>query len=320
MDVNLTSQNQAQNQKSDDIKLSHLIEIIWSYKLFIISFTFICSLATVIYAISKPNEYEAKGIYMPKGEDSAGSLSKLAGQFGGIASLAGVNLGGGGENKTEVAIELLTSRSFLQAFIERHKLIAPLIAAESWDEQANQLIYDSELYDAENDIWVREAPPGKQVEPTAWEAYEFLKKNIAIEYESKKGIVSISLTYYSPYLAAEWLELLVKDINYFWQQRTIDESERYIEVLSSKAQSTQLSELKEIFFGLIAEKTKASLLAQVTKETMFETVAKVVVPEEKSAPSRALLCIVGFIFSGFFACVVSLFLGINEKREELYGN
>jgi len=318
MDINLTNQNQT--QKSDDIKLSHLIEILWSYKLFIIGFTFVCSLATVVYAIYKPNEYEAKGIYMPKSDDSAGGLSKLAGQFGGIASLAGVNLGGGGESKTEVAIELLTSRAFLQAFIARHNLTAPLIAAKKWDKDTNELIYDPDLYDAQNKVWVRKPPPGKQVEPTPWEAYEKLKKNISVEYESKKGIVSISLTYYSPYLAAQWLELLVKDINYFWQQRTIDESERYIEVLSNKAQSTQLSELKEIFYNLIAEKTKTSLLAQATDETMFATVAKVVVPEEKSAPSRALLCIVGFIFSGFFACVVSLLLGITKKQEELHGN
>lgn len=318
MDINLTDQNQA--HESDDIKLSHLIEILWNYKLFIILFTIICSLATVFYAINKPNEYEAKGIYMPKADDSAGGLSKLAGQFGGIANLAGVSLGGGGENKTEVAIELLKSRSFLQSFIERHNLTAPLMAAEKWDEQTNQLIYNPELYDVENGVWVREAPPGKAVEPTSWEAYEFLKKNIDIEFESKKGIVKISLTYYSPYLAAEWLELLVKDINYFWQQRTINESEKYIEILSKKAQNTQLSELKEIFYNLIAEKTKSSLLAQATDETMFETVGKVIVPEGKSAPSRALLCIVGFIFSGFFACIVSLILGINKKRDELYGN
>jgi len=318
MDINLTNHNQT--QKSDDIKLSHLIEIIWSYKLFIIGFTLICSLATVVYAIHKPNEYEAKGIYMPKADDSAGGLSKLAGQFGGIANLAGVSLGGGGENKTEVAIELLKSRSFLQAFIERHNLTAPLMAAEKWDEQNNRIIYDPTLYDAENDVWVREPPPGKNAEPTPWEAYEFLKKSIAIEFESKKGIVSISLTYYSPYLAAEWLELLVKDINYFWQQRTINESEKYIEILSKKAQSTQLNELKEIFYNLIAEKTKSSLLAQATDETMFETVGKVVVPEGKSAPSRALLCVVGFVFSGFFACVVALLLGISKKRDELYGN
>ena len=197
MDINLTDKNQA--QKSDDIKLSHLIEILWSYKLFIIVFTITCSLATVVYAINKPNEYEAKGIYMPKADDSAGGLSKLAGQFGGIANLAGVSLGGGGENKTEVAIELLKSRSFLQSFIERYNLTAPLMAAEKWDEQTNQLIYNPELYDVENGIWVREAPPGKAVEPTSWEAYEFLKNNIDIEFESKKGIVKISLTYYSPY-------------------------------------------------------------------------------------------------------------------------
>ena len=307
------------NNNDDGIKLSHLLEILWRYKVFIILFTVVCSSAITVYAISKPNVYTAHGLYTPKSDDSSGGLAKLAGQFGGLASMAGVNIGGSGESKTDVAIELLASRYFLQSFIEKHDLIAPLLAATDWDEQTDSLVYDLELYDPQQQKWVREAPPGKAVEPTAWEAYTNLKNNITVDYESKKGLIKISLDYYSPKLAAQWLNLLVKDMNEFWQQKELDETQRNIELLSKKAENTQLAEIREVFFSLIADQTKSNLLAQTTEEPMFQTVADVIVPEEKSAPSRALLCIIGFIFSGFFACVISMFLGISKKRNELYG-
>ncbi|WP_171040471.1 Wzz/FepE/Etk N-terminal domain-containing protein [Pseudoalteromonas sp. S4389] len=305
-----------ETNQNDEIKLSHLFEILWNYKIFIVLFTLLCSVATVFYAINKPNVYTARGIYMPKSDGGAGGLAKLAGQFGGLASLAGVNLGGSGESKTDVAIELLSSRYFLQSFIEKHDLVVPLLAVTKWDEQSDKLVYNHELYDPQQKKWVREAPPGKNVIPTSWEAYEFLKKSINVEYESKKGLVKISLVYYSPKLAAEWLELLVKDMNEFWKQKKLDETKRHIDLLTSKADKTQVAEIKEVFFTLIAEQTKSNLLAQATDESMFETVAEVIVPEEKSAPSRALLCIIGFIFSGFFACVVSLIMGFSKKRQQ----
>lgn len=304
---------------ADEIKLSDLFEILWSYKVFIVFFVLISSSATVFYTLNMPDEYTAEGIYMPKNDDSSGGLSSLAGQLGGVASLAGFDMSGS-ESKTEVALELLHSRAFLQDFIARHDLVAPLFAASGWNKEKNELIYNTDIYDPDSDEWTRVVPKGKSIKPTPWEAFEYLKNRIQIVYDSKKNMVEISLTYYSPYIAKEWLTLLVKDTNDFWKQKKLTESKRYIELLSSKIEDTQLSDIKEVFYGIIAEQTKTNLLTQATEESMFETVAEVVLPESKSAPSRALLCVVGFVFSAFFACVISLFLGIAKKREQLYGH
>jgi len=309
----------ADHQGCDEIKLGDLIQILWRYKLFIIIFTGLCSVLAVVYAINKPNEYTSEGLYMPKGANASGSLSKLASQFGGLASLAGINLGGSGEDKTEVAIELLKSRAFLQGFIERHRLLPLLLAVEEWDSESNSLIYDSDIYDIETGKWVREAPVGKQVVPTAWEGYENLKESIDIEFEPKKGILKIQLTYYSPEIAASWLTMLVSELNDFWQIKKLNEIERYIDAIAQKADETKQSEIKEVLYSLIAEQTKSSLLTQVTEEAMFETVADIVIPEEKSAPSRALLCIVAFVFSGMLSSVIVLLYGVSKRRKELYG-
>lgn len=304
---------------TDEIKLSDLLEILWSYKIFIVLFALLSSVATVFYTLNMPDEYTAEGIYMPKSDGSSGGLSKLAGQFGGLASLAGVEMSGS-ESNVEVALELLHSRAFLQSFITRHDLVVPLFAAKGWDEDKNELIYNTDIYDPQSKTWTRVVPANKSVKPTSWEVYELLKGRIKIDYDSKKNMVKMSLTYYSPYMATEWLTLLIKDTNDFWKQKKLNESQRYIELLSSKVSEIHLSEIRDVFYEIIAEQTKTSLLTQATEESMFETVAEVILPESKSAPSRALLCVVGFVFSVFFACVTSLFLGISKKREQLYGH
>jgi uncharacterized protein involved in exopolysaccharide biosynthesis len=269
----------------------------------------------VAYAVSKPNVYTVQGLYMPKGAEEGGSLAKLAGQFGGLASMAGVSLGGGGADKTDIALELLRSRAFLQAFIDKYNLTVPLLAVEKWDHVTDELIYDSELYDKEKEIWIRKAPPGKKVIPTAWEAFPKFAENLSVDYVSKKGTLSIKLTYYSPEIAAKWLTLLVKEMNLFWQERTQTETERYINLLQEQAEITNFSELKTILYSLIGEQTKTLLLNNITNEVMFETVAPIITPEEKSAPSRALLCIIAFIFSGFISVLISVFYGLSRQTK-----
>ena len=55
---------------------------------------------------------QPRGFFVPAQGDSGGGLSQLAGQFGGLASMAGISLGGGKGDDNAIAIELLKSRSF----------------------------------------------------------------------------------------------------------------------------------------------------------------------------------------------------------------
>lgn len=293
------------SQNSSEITLAFLVKVLWQNKLKIIVPTVLISALAVIYVINKPDVYMATGVYTPASQGDASSLSKLAGQFGGLASLAGVNLGGGAEDDTQVAIKFLTSRAFLQHFIKKYNLEDELMAAEGWDATSNQLIYNESLYDVAEGKWVRTPPKNKQVKPTPWEAYDALKSILTVQFDSKEGVITLNLTYYSPEIAKEWLELLVKELNRFWKEKKLQKSGKLLEGLNSKAQETKISELQGIFYNLIAEQTKNNLLAQVTDEAVFESVGEVVLPEDKSAPSRALICILAFILSFF---VSSLFI------------
>jgi uncharacterized protein involved in exopolysaccharide biosynthesis len=302
-------------QTMPQMSLSLILNIVWRSKIFIICFTTFFSGLMVMYAVSKPNLYTVEGLYMSKGGEEGGSLAKLAGQFGGLASMAGVQLGGGSSDKTEVALELLKSRAFLQTFINKYNLTMPLIAVKEWDEINNKLIIDPKLYDEEKGIWVRVAPKGKKVIPTAWESYPNLVKNLSVDYVSKKGMLTIKLTYFSPVIAAKWLDLLVKEVNIFWQKKTQLETEKYIRLLHEQTQKTNNTELLTILYSLIGEQTKTLLLNNISDEVMFETVAPIIIPEDKSAPSRAFLCLVTFIFSSFISVLIAAFYGLNRQAK-----
>lgn len=302
--------------QKDQPSISDVPRILWRHKVFLGIFTLFCTVGMLIYAITLPNVYTAEGLYMAKGGDDAGAMSKLASQFGGLASVAGINLGGGGIDKTEIALELITSRAFLQGFIEKHDLFVPLFAVNGWNKEDNELLIDDDIYDSENNIWVREVKLGKTPKPSSWEAYTKLREKIDIEYRPKKGIILIKITYYSPILAAEWIELLAHDINLFWKTKSSDETSKSIKFLTQQASETSVAELRKVFYELIAENTQTNLLSQITDEVMFETISNAVIPEEKSAPKRALLILFAMVIGSILAAIIVLVFDTRQTKKQ----
>jgi LPS O-antigen subunit length determinant protein (WzzB/FepE family) len=303
--MNMDTQVKQLSADNDVISFRVMWNMIFRIKYFVIGFTLICSIGTVMFALSLPNIYRASAIYLPKAADSSGALSKLSGQFGGLASMAGISLGGS-DDKTEAALEYFKSRSFLQQFIEKHDLVVPLLAAKGWDPVTKRLVIDADLYDENTHTWVRKPPAGMSVIPTAWEAYDELNKRISTSYQSKKGYVEVFVSYYSPEMAAHWLEWLIADLNEFWKHREHEQNVKRTQFLEKQAEKAQVSELKTVFYQLIAEQTKSSVLSEVTDEVILESMANVIVPEQKYSPSRSLLCLVGFFISLMISIFVSM--------------
>ncbi len=297
---------------NDIVSFKKLFRIIFRMKWFILFITFAFAAGSTYIAVNKPNVYTAKGIFVPAQSESGGDLSQLAGQFGGLASMAGVSLGGGKGDDNAIAIELLKSRSFLQSFIERRNLLPQLLAATKWDQANNSLIYSEELYNVQEKRWVRDAPPGKAVIPTPWEGFEQMRSLLDIEYISKKGMIKISLTYLSPELAAQWLTWLIADLNSYWRLQEKKLADDSIEYLQEQVATTNNSEMQAIFYSIIAEQTQNNLLTEVRKEYLFKTLAPIVVPEEKSAPSRALICAAGTFLGGLLSLLFS-FIYVNIR-------
>jgi uncharacterized protein involved in exopolysaccharide biosynthesis len=206
---------QSTQNQDDEIDLAELWRAIWAGKFTIIIISMIFAVASVFFALSKPNIYKASAILSPASDDS-GSMGGMAGQLGGLASLAGISLGGGGSiDKTALALEIIKSRSFIEGFIVKHNLLVPLMASKNWDMATDTLILDVELYDEINKEWVREVKAPKKQEPSSWEAYKEFSELLSFAQDKTTSMVTIDIAFYSPGLAKQWLNWLIQDINEF---------------------------------------------------------------------------------------------------------
>lgn len=303
----MNTQNTQENEttyREDEIDLRELFSILWKGKWIIIGVTFLFAIASVAYALYLPNEYKATAVVQPNESGSGGKLSQLAGQFGGLASLAGINIGGGESSDAIIAMEVMKSWGFAEIFIERYNLAVPLFAAKGWRQSSNELVIDEDLYDTHTKKWVREAPKGKTVEPTSWELYEKFKEHVSVSQDKETGLVTVSVTYFSPEMSKQWAEWLVEDINQYMKERALKEANESIKYLEEQIRQTSVADIRTVFSELIQEQHKTKMLAQVSEEYIFKKISQVKQPEEKDKPKRALIVILGSILGG----VISIFL------------
>ncbi|EOD9424615.1 Wzz/FepE/Etk N-terminal domain-containing protein [Vibrio harveyi] len=306
-----------QSQSTDDeIDLLELFKALWKGKWIIIATTFIFAIGSVLYAMSLPNIYKADALLAPAESSNGGGLSKMAGQLGGLAALAGVNIGGSETSQTELAVQVMKSRQFVEAFINKHDLLVPLMAAKGWDLTNNKLILDEELYNPTTGKWLREPNGLRGSSPTAQEAFEvFNKKVLSISQDKESGLYTVSVKYYSPYAAQQWVNWLIEDINNVMRERTIAETSQNLAYLNTQLQKTAVTDMQSTFYKLIEEQTKSLMLAEVQEEFIFKVVDPAVVPEVKDSPKRALISIV-ISFVGLLLGVLFVLLSFLSMKSK----
>ena len=290
----------------DEIDLLELWQATVNGRWIIIGFTTVFAIVSVLYALSLPNMYKSTAVLVPA-ESSSDSLGKLAGQFGGLASLAGISLGGGGSDKTAEALEILQSWAFIEEFIQEQNLSPKVFAVEGWNPETNELIYNIEIYNPQTKIWMREPPAGKQAEPSSWELFEAFKNNyLSVGQDEVSGFTTLNVEYYSPEVAKVWVDALLNKINSKLKARDAEEAQKNVTFLKKQIEETPLASMQSAFYDLIEEQTKTLMLAKGSTEYVFRTVSESRVPEQRSKPKRALTCIVGTFLGGFLGVFISL--------------
>jgi uncharacterized protein involved in exopolysaccharide biosynthesis len=288
----------------DEIDFKELFVALWDGKLIISAITGIATAISLIVALSLPNIYKASALLAPA-ESSGGGLSGLMKQYGGLASLAGVSLPGVEEgSRAQLGIELMKSRAFIGGFVERHDILPELLAVESWEQTSGDLIFDAQVYNAATKTWVRDVDPPQLPQPSAQQAHKAFTAILGISEDQQTGYVSVSIEHQSPVIAAQWVNWLVEDVNAAVRFQDVDEAERSIEYLKQQAAKTSLADLQTVFFELIQSQTETVMLAEVRPEYVFKTIDPAVVPEEKSKPSRALICLLGAFLGGMLSIVI----------------
>ena len=163
------------DEYDNGIALEEVIRVIKSKKLQVIAITAMFAVGSVFFALSIPNQYRATAILAPA--NSAGSgLSYALSQLGGLASLAGVNIGNAESSESQIAQEVMKSWSFVEKFIVDNDLAVPVYAAESWIKESNKLKIDQDVYDIKSGKWLLKDEAGNLGPPTSWQLFEKFSK------------------------------------------------------------------------------------------------------------------------------------------------
>ena len=306
-------------QSDDGIELKVLWNVIWSGKWLIAAITSCFAVASVLYVLSLPNEYKSTVLLAPASSSSSSALSKIGGQFGGLATLAGISLGSGGaEDKSVVAMEIIKTWGFLEAFINDNNIQVEVFAANGWNRENDELLIDSELYDIENRKWVRKAIANKRqkAEPSSWELFVRIKDKIMISQDKETGLILLSVEFYSPKISKDWTDKLVESINAHIQKKDREEALKSIEYLKKKIKETDVADMQSVFYQLIEEQTKTLMLAEISQEYVFKTLSPAKVAERKSNPKRAMIVILTVMISGFLSLVVLFVRHFSVKNEK----
>jgi len=188
----------------------------------------------------------------------------LGGQLGGLASLAGVDLGGlGGDSRRSVAT--LRSRTLAENFVRENELLPELLR-------------------------------GSSKPPTLWLGVErFRRKVLSIREDSRTHLIAVSVAWTDPASAARLANAYVSMADELLRARAIEDASRNIEYLNRQITATTVVEVQRVMYRLVESETKSLMLASSRREYAFTVVDPAVPPELRYYPRRTAMVLIGAI-------------------------
>lgn len=293
-----TSAIQQAAEDNDDIviDLRDLTRYFFRHRWLLICSALIGGVLMATVALSMRNVFESQALLAPAQNNSNG-LSSISGQLGGLASIAGIQLGTNDQLTTE-AIALFTSRSFLLGFIQDLG-IKPALFPDSWDADqkkwaapggVTRIIAALQPSSDTNDRSKYASPN----EPTDSDTYTLFRKNfIAISQDKKTSLITLTVRAYTPDQAMQWATELTRRANNHLRAAKKLEAEKSIAYLKEALEETSVIEMQTSMYQLIEAQTKTIMFANATDEFALKTIDPAYYPERKSSPRRTLMAIVG---------------------------
>ena len=270
----------------DELSLIDLWMIVWKRKWLWLTFGPLAGVIGIYIALTSTEIYRSEVLLAPAGdEETGGGLAALAGQFGGLASMAGINIGGGSDTAT--AIATLKSRQFLLPYLLEHDLFTTLFHDE-WNAETKEWTGTNKRRDES----------GK---PTNYELFErFTEDVLSVSEDKKTGLVTLGIEWEDPDLCANWASELPVRLNDHLREKAKAETEKNLAYLEEQLKNTQLIEIRESLFGLVESQTQNAMLANAKEEYAFRIIDPAYVPEERIRPQRALIVLASGMLGGFF--------------------
>jgi uncharacterized protein involved in exopolysaccharide biosynthesis len=262
-------------ESGDGIDIVAILRVMWRYRYFIGCVSILFALIAVVVALTSKEIFRAEVIVTAVHENGLSDAGGLASQLGGLASLAGVQLGGNGGADAN-AQGVLASRHLVEEFIKAQNLV-PLLTLNM----------------------------GKR--STLWFAVKrFQETVVTIHDDPLKGLTTITIDWTDPATAAKWANDFVALANGLIRTRVFEDATRNVAYLNTQIAQTKEVEIQRSLSNLVESETKKLMLANGRVEYAFRTVDPGVPPEVRHSPRRTLLVISGIAVGIFVGSLFAL--------------
>lgn len=283
-----------------EVDLWQIAGRLWAGRLWIVLTTLLCGAIFAVVAFSMQPVYRAATMLVPAQHENSGlgGLGAALGQLGGLAAMAGVNVGGSGP-QVEEALAVLKSREFTERFIQDKNLL-PILFPKRWDAQRQQ--------------W----RDPKKVPTLADGSRYFMKKLRFVAQDKKTSLVTLSIEWTDPAVAAQWTNELVSRLNSEMRARAIKSSDASMQYLQKELATTIALDTRQAINRLVENTINQRMFANVTEEYSFRIVDRALPPDRKDKvrPNKAILLGSGLILGLIVGAAIVLIRAAWRNRLE----
>jgi uncharacterized protein involved in exopolysaccharide biosynthesis len=262
------------------ITLQEVWRRLWRGRKYIALSAIVFAAGAAVAGYLLPKSYKASVTLSAVSNSTGGpmqGLGAMASQFGGLASLAGISIGGGGDSQKAESVAVLQSEALTEQYIRDNNLL-PVLFRNQWDASAQR--------------W-KPTDPAKI--PTLWRANVYFKNKIrTVTVEPKTGLIVLSIKFTDPILAAQWANDLVRLANEYLRVQAVTRAEKNVGFLKEEAAKTDVFEARQALYKLLEVEINKIMLARGNNEYAFKILDPAFAPERPSSPSVAVWLIAGF--------------------------
>jgi len=290
-----------------ELDLREILFVLYEKKISLILFTFIFGIIFFLYSLLIPNVYTSEStLEINNSSENQSNISSLTNQFGGLASIAGINIGSAspGDNSYRI-IETLRSRQFSKSLSSLPNVKQDLFAADHFDPDTRLLTYDKSLF--HNNDWVMDESTLISEEPTALEFHEKMHSMFKFDKNNETGFIEISFTHISPLFAKNFLDLVIFELNELFKTNDKKRASSSLEYLNSVIKENPIKDIKDSVSQLIKSNLGVLMISEIDEYYILRPLDPPHEPESKSGPSRFLMALIGAMVGFFIGSLVSLY-------------
>lgn len=280
---------EVRSRYEDEIRLKEIIQTLSAHRVGAALLVLICTGLVATLAFLLPRKYDAMITVSPVSSTAersfGGGSSMMGGALSGLAALAGLNVGA--DAKKAESMATLQSEALTERYIRENNLL-PILFPDKWD--------------ASRKAWKTTDP---QKMPTLWKANQYFKRSVrTISTDAKTGMVTLTVRWTNPAIAAQWANGLVRLANDYLREAALAEADRNIAYLTEQAGKTDAVEIKQATYILLQSEISKAMIAKGTTEYAFRIIDPAVAAERAAYPQRAIWIVAAFLG----ACLIAVFI------------